>query len=303
MRSGKKRTPAIPGRRERLLTSAHLGWKGLMAETWRHEPGDHDLSGAPAPRVLIQVRGRARVQRLGATRSSPCESVEGMIWLCPAERLSDGLAIRGGPVEMLHVHLHDGHAVSEHAIELGLEDPAFADHGGFRDALIESIARLIVRELESREAMGALFIDTVAATLEAHLLRRYAKPRNEPTDVPPARGALSLARLDRALTLIEERLAEDLPLPELARAASLSVYHFARAFKAATGLAPHRYILERRVERARELLEADAPALAEIADRCGFASQAHMTHVFKRATGVTPGAFRTSSRRATGASE
>jgi len=223
-----------------------------------------------------------------------------MIWLCPIGRIDDGLAIRGGAVELLHVHLTDGHAVKERARSLGIDPPAFADIGGFRDPLIESIGRTLLQELQAADSIGALFADTVAPTLGAYLLRRYAKPSAEHLPAATPRGALSLARLDRALTLIEERLASDLALPELAEAANLSLFHFARAFKAATGLAPHRYVLERRVDRARELLETADASLTEVAERCGFASQPHMTHVFKRATGLTPGAYRAMARRTTG---
>jgi len=247
------------------------------------------------------VKGRARFQRLGASRAAPCEGAEGMIWLCPSRPESDGLAIRGGPVELLHIHFTNGHDVCARARAFGLDPPVFALAGGFRDALIESIARTLLSELEEGSSVGALFADAAASTLEAYLLRRYSRVNGEAAPAIPARGALSLARLDRALSLIEERLSGELALPELAAAANLSLFHFARAFKAATGLAPHRYILDRRVERAREMLKTDQPTLSEIADRCGFASQPHMTHVFKRATGLTPGAFRTAARSTTGA--
>jgi AraC family transcriptional regulator len=83
----------------------------------------------------------------------------------------------------------------------------------------------------------------------------------------------------------------------MAAAARLSPYHFARQFKAATGLPPHQYVIARRVERARQLLQGgDDFSLAEVAAHVGFSDQSQFTHHFKRLVGVTPGQFRTPAR-------
>ena len=83
----------------------------------------------------------------------------------------------------------------------------------------------------------------------------------------------------------------------MAEASHLSPYHFARRFKAATGLPPHQYLIVRRVERAKQLLREDRDiSLAEIAAMHGFSDQSQFSQHFKRAVGVTPGQFRTSAR-------
>src|SRR5262249_29384347 len=83
----------------------------------------------------------------------------------------------------------------------------------------------------------------------------------------------------------------------LAAVAYLSPYHFARQFKAATGLPPHRYVIARRVERAQQLLQDGGDlSLAEIAARTGFSDQSQLARHFKRLVGVTPGQFRTPAR-------
>ena len=88
-------------------------------------------------------------------------------------------------------------------------------------------------------------------------------------------------------------------LAEMAALVHLSPYHFARQFKAATGLAPYQYVIVRRVERAQEFLRGDAKLdLAEIAFRAGFANQSHFCLHFKRIVGVTPRQFRDSTRTA-----
>ena len=88
------------------------------------------------------------------------------------------------------------------------------------------------------------------------------------------------------------RLNGEVTLEVLAQECGLSRSHFARAFKKATGLPPHRWLLDRRIERARELLLNSPLPIADVADLCGFADQSHFTRVFTNALGVSPGEWR-----------
>jgi AraC family transcriptional regulator len=108
---------------------------------------------------------------------------------------------------------------------------------------------------------------------------------------------LPRGKLRAVVEYIEEHLDAGLTLEQMAAAAHLSVYHFARQFKRATGLPPHQYVLGRRVERAQQLLQQDRDlSLAEIAACAGFSDQSQFSHHFKRVVGVTPGQFRMSAR-------
>jgi AraC family transcriptional regulator len=95
---------------------------------------------------------------------------------------------------------------------------------------------------------------------------------------------------------IEGHLDASPTLGQLAAVARLSPYHFARQFKGATGLPPHQFVIARRVERAKQLLEGASLSLAEIAAHVGFSDQSQFTRHFKRLVGVTPGQFRTPAR-------
>ena len=116
----------------------------------------------------------------------------------------------------------------------------------------------------------------------------------------PARGtdgALPERKLRAVAEYIEEHLDAGLTVEHMAAVAHLSVYHFARQFKVTTGLPPHQYVILRRVERAKLLLQAGTGlSLAEVAARAGFSDQSQFTHHFKRLVGVTPGQFRMSAR-------
>jgi AraC family transcriptional regulator len=116
----------------------------------------------------------------------------------------------------------------------------------------------------------------------------------------PERGpdsTLPRGRLRAVVEYVEEHLDASPSLEQLAAIARLSVYHFARQFKAATGLPPHQYVILRRVERAKQLLQAGTNlSLAEVATHAGFSDQSQFSRHFKRLIGVTPGQFRTPAR-------
>src|SRR4029453_13688416 len=103
-------------------------------------------------------------------------------------------------------------------------------------------------------------------------------------------------KLRSVVEYIEEHLDAGPTLEQLAAVARLSPYHFARQFKAATGLPPHQYVILRRVERTKQRLQAGTDlSLAEVAASAGFSDQSQFTHHFKRLVGVTPGQFRMSA--------
>ena len=116
----------------------------------------------------------------------------------------------------------------------------------------------------------------------------------------PARrrdGTLPRVKLRAVVEYVEEHLDPGPTLEQMAAVARLSVYHFARQFKAATGLPPYQYVILRRVERAKHLLQTQSGlSLAEVAARAGFSDQSQFSHHFKRLVGVTPGQFRRSAR-------
>ncbi len=116
---------------------------------------------------------------------------------------------------------------------------------------------------------------------------------------PPDPGR---ARLRRVFDYIEANLGRDLGLVELAEVACLSPFHFSRLFARAAGVGPQRYVLQRRVERAKALLRQGDVPLAAIAQELGFADQSHFTNAFRRETGETPGRFRSANLSKTSAS-
>ena len=103
---------------------------------------------------------------------------------------------------------------------------------------------------------------------------------------------LSAKALKIAMDYIEAHLASDLTLADLARSLSMSPGHFAHLFRQTTGLPPHRFVLERRIARAKTLLRDTALPITEIAQQVGCASHSHLSVMFHRDTGVTPSDYR-----------
>jgi AraC family transcriptional regulator len=149
-------------------------------------------------------------------------------------------------------------------------------------------------ELTAGGAGGPLAAECLANVLAVHLIRHLMAPRR------PERGRDGLLprwRLRSVIEYIEEHLDAGLTLEQIAAVARLSPYHFARQFKAATGLPPHQYVIARRVERAKEILQAGTDvSLAEVALRAGFSDQSQFARHFKRLVGVTPRQVRMSAR-------
>lgn len=105
---------------------------------------------------------------------------------------------------------------------------------------------------------------------------------------------VSPERLQRVRDYVEAHLDEGISLTVLADIACLSPYHFSRSFKQAAGVGPQRYVMQRRLERAKNLMRRTHEPLALIAQEAGFAGQSHFTIAFRREIGVTPGRFRAS---------
>jgi AraC-like DNA-binding protein len=157
--------------------------------------------------------------------------------------------------------------------------------GVIDDAGLAARVRLTHRLLE-RPEVGLLEKATRLTGLLTEWIARWAEEGGRPR--APGREHRAVAR---ARELMGEEYGADLSLTVLAREAGLSPWHLVRVFERETGVTPHAYLTQVRVERARQRL-AGPDRIADIAAECGFADQAHLTRLFKRQTGMTPGNFR-----------
>lgn len=170
--------------------------------------------------------------------------------------------------------------------------------GAKRDSLVETVediesgyatavAPVIDSLLKTGLVNGSIQGETLAINLFHAVLQQALHIRPN-----PRHPGLDSRRLQLVLDYIETHLHEDISLTELSIVGSLQLNHFIRAFKQATGLSPHQYLLTRRVERAKDLLRSTDFSIAHISYLLSFSSQAHFTNVFKNFTRATPFAYR-----------
>ncbi len=154
-----------------------------------------------------------------------------------------------------------------------------------RDRQIEHIGWALKAEMDAEYANGRLYLDSLAAALAVHLLNHHSSHAHISTSF---KSALSGHRLREVLSYIEDNLTDDLSLKDIAAVAGLSVSHCKTAFRNSVGQPIHQYVIQRRVERARALLNDGSHSIRDVAQLTGFAHQSHLALHMRRLLGVSP---------------
>ncbi|MEY4547980.1 MAG: hypothetical protein RL685_4175 [Pseudomonadota bacterium] len=269
-------------------------WSGLPVLT-RHFDGSGKTSGfvASADTVIVWGGGCSEVtlhygQEPGAVTRRQLSRCSGMIDLLPAGTLLQQIEWRGQRFHGVSVLIPratvsalKGWDVATFASDL---PPLF----GLFDAHVVDLVRRLESQALGGQPLGKAYTEALSVTLLTYLAHRYGEGADRGGKAP----SLSSAPRRRVSDFIEAHLDGDIRLADLAALAGYSSDHFSRLFKRSFGESPYQYVLRRRVERAKAMLRDVNLSLADIASACGFATQAHLTNVFKLRTGVTPGAYR-----------
>jgi AraC-like DNA-binding protein len=168
---------------------------------------------------------------------------------------------------------------------------------GGRPAPLLSVVRLLDK---AGQALGRDKSDAYQYIEKAAALLRAQSTTDAPEQPAAARSRLAPWQVTRATRFIDANLDQKIAIREIAETARLSPSHFSRAFRATVGLSPHAYVIRRRVGRAQQMIRGMDASLSEIALECGFSDQAHLTKLFRRVVGVSPGAWRRAQSRAAG---
>jgi AraC family transcriptional regulator len=271
-----------------VQSSSGKGWRGVDIAEIIHPLDDFALPPISRHVLVVHLSAPAVVSERRAGRHAHLGP--GGLVILPAGAPSAWHLEHKGEVRHLHLYLAPAW-LQQMAAEADLQAdsieliPTIGDH----DPQIEALALAFLAELRVDGLGSKLYRDSLATLLAIHLLRRHSSAKLPA--IPSPRG-LPQATTQRVIAYIEEQLADDLPLADLAAVANLSPYHFARLFKAGMGCSPHQYVLQRRVERARLLLTTTNWSLSAIAHATGFASESHLALHFRRLTGLTPKQYR-----------
>jgi AraC family transcriptional regulator len=276
--------------------STGMGWKGLEALRYRNSPTSGELCFPPVSHhclvVITRPPEKLDVQYEGVKRHKP--SPAGSIAVVPAG--SSALWRWQGSKDTLLVYLEPSLVarVAAESFDLDLTRTVLPPLDGLNVPELRSAILAVDTELRAGGVGGPLMAESLATILCVQLIRHTKGPHRRPVSTD---GVLPRRKLHTVIEYIMENLEGSPTLEQMAALVHLSPYHFARQFKATTGLPPHQYVIARRVERAKHLVGGNQElSLAEVALRAGFADQSKFSLHFKRITGLTPGQFRASAR-------
>ena len=275
-------------------SSSSRKWSQLLAERWSHKAGYLGTVKPTDTEVAILVDGKVKVHRRGDGQLQKTNAVPGTIWLCPAGIHEEEIHLFDDIKECIHLYI-PAKPFSDSALKEFNIDPnklQLRYEGGFRDDLIEQIARSIVAEMQSESVASGLIIDTLQMALAAHLVKNYSNLSPPKIQFPCATGALAQKKLDRVKDFILGNIEHNITLKELANEACLSPYHFARAFKATVGITPHHYVIGLKLDIAKRMITNSNTSFSQVAFMTGFSNQAHFSRTFKQVTGLTPSEYR-----------
>ena len=157
------------------------------------------------------------------------------------------------------------------------------------DLLIHGIALNLKAELTLKKS-NQLYVESLFNTFLLHLLRHYC---TSTINLDDSQGGLSRQQLHRALEMIDTSLDQSLSIKEIEDELDMSSYYFCRRFRQSMGVPPYKYLIQQRVERAKQLLRHQPhQTILDIALDCGFASHSHLNRHFRKLTGITPRAYR-----------
>ena len=272
-------------------SSDRLGWSSLYVSMQRERPYQDSYRASDDHLIIVHRDGPVRVRRDLCGERAERVVQPGGLFILPAQR--DFAVQLGGCLSTIHLYVRDT-LIREAAAELAIGDgtkveivPRLGEH----DAMIEQTAQTAC-ELICEPLAGEWFAESLARVLAVQLVSKHSTVRLAPFQ--PKHG-LQRDRVHLVDAFIEANIGEPITLADMANVAALSPIHFARQFKKSTGRSPHQYVLHARVETAKRLLRTDL-SIAEVACRCGFSHQEHLTRIFGRLVGATPAAFRRSVR-------
>lgn len=273
--------------REPILTSQNLGWDGVSF------------------RYMIQPA--YEIPEVSTPLAHSIAIFTHSNYVTHADRILDGCfhrdSVVGGDIVITPVNIVQKAAWDKEGdfILLSIETKSFAravdesgepeqvqliPHFATPDPLVLQIGLAIKNVLENNPSRSRLYAETMVNALTVHLLEHYSarKPK-----IKEYKNGLSKCQLNQVIEYIRNNLDRDLGLKELANLLHLSQHYFCDLFKQSMGITPHQYVIQTRVNCAKELLLTRKYSIAQVTFMVGFANQSHLNRHFKKLVGVTPG--------------
>jgi len=274
-------------RREPLLSSEARGWRDFRVDLHHFCGADH-VHPMREHIIGVHLAGAVNLQQSRGGRTLVRRVRPGDVTVTPAGEPKRFAHTGDNVVVLLRFAPSFVAAIAGEELGVDADRIEIVECPGAADPRLAELGARMVSVLGHDGDAARIRAEALACAIATHVVRRYASAP-VPARVPPTLGR---RRLARSLEYIDAHLHEDLRLASIAGELAMSPGHFAHAFRAATGMPPHRYLLARRIEHAQRLLRETSLSITEIAHRVGCASPSHFSVLFHRSTGQTPRDYR-----------
>jgi AraC family transcriptional regulator len=203
----------------------------------------------------------------------------------------------GNPIHYAHAETVDAlyidvlpAALNETAAQIGIDPQQLrlVEKLGVNDPFLFRIGNELLGELSSPLLGGQLYFEALSMQIMIHLLRNYATSSETPVPTESEDVESLRMRFRPVIDYVQAHYDQDISLKELAHLVYLTPAHFSRLFKRAYGFSPYQYVIQQRVEAARQLLSDPSLTVTDVALRVGFADHSHLIRHYKRVIGTTP---------------
>jgi AraC family transcriptional regulator len=270
-------------------SSEGLGWSSAFASVQRERAYEGKLHALSDSLMVLHRGGPVDITYTVGGKSVGRHIPKGGVFFLPAGHECD-VALHAA-LDSTHIYLRsDLFAEAEggaHNVLGGL-----APMYGENDAVLAHLAAAVGDTITAGLPASSLFVDPIVSAIANRFIAiNYHTPAAEPGKQTQR---LTHRQMQRIREFVEANLEADIRLEMMAGICGRSTEYFVRVFKATAGVSPYQYVLNLRIERAKALLGVEGASIADVALQCGFSHQEHLTRMFRRFTGVTPGRYRSS---------
>jgi AraC family transcriptional regulator len=273
-----------------ILSSRNQDWDNILVEQYQHPAGEGRLQYRNEHVICLSLAPRpVRLQHTQDGKTYSGLYGKGDFSITPAELPIFARWDSDDRFMQIRIPSQFVQQVAQEALNQNPDRVELLPEFRMRDPQLEAIALMLQTELQQNHLGNKLYIDSLANILAMHLLRQYTTAA---PSISSYQGGLPQRQLMEVLEYIDAHLDEDIKLIDLATLLDMSQFHFSTLFKQAIGASPYQYLLQQRIERAKQLLKQTERSIMEIALECGFNSHSHLSKQFRQLTGITPKVYR-----------
>ena len=251
------------------------------------EPKEVSLPASSSCYLLARMANRSRVRFEEQGRSQQTEIGSGQVMVRSGASPISWWFSRPGHTVLVHLAPEFLRRVSLSGEEVP-RSIEVRSRGFSPDLLLHQTLERLLNEIKNNPNLNRLYTESLIIQLSTHLIRRYSQnpdPGSSPSGLTPN-------RLRRVIEFISAQIDQEIGLEQLAHVAGVSPFHFCRQFKRSTGVTPHHYVIQRRLEFSKRLLESTEKSITDISAELGFPTPSHFAATFRKFLGQTPTHYR-----------